>query len=73
MKRTLFLRQNRGAPIIGDDAIRCRWSDSHKCLVGIQSVKEEKEANKREQAKKELKEKRNEALDVEKDTLTVKL
>jgi len=59
---TISTRQYRDAPIIGDDAIRCQWSDSHKCLVGRQTVKEAKEANKLEQQKRDLKEMRDGAL-----------
>ena len=59
---TISTRQYRDAPIIGDDSIRCRWSDSHKCLVGIQTVKEDKEANKLEQQKRKLREMRDGAL-----------
>jgi len=59
---TISTRQYRDAPIIGDDSIRCRWSDSHKCLVGIQTVKEDKEANKLEQQKRNLREMRDGAL-----------
>ena len=59
---TISTRQYRDAPIIGDDAIRCQWSDSHKCLVGRQTVKEAKEANKLEQQKKDLREMRDGAL-----------
>ena len=61
---TISTRQYRDAPIIGDDAIRCGWSDSHKCLVTKLTEKEEKKVSKLEQEKRVLKENRNEALDV---------